>query len=134
VVGIGGRAAVGIDIVSVGRIAALVAARGKAFTERWFTPAEIAWCDARSNPGKHFAARFAAKEAVVKTIPEGWVGPLPYHDVEILPVTGGSRESAEVRLHGRVETLADRARIVAILVSLSHCDSHATAIAWATFR
>lgn len=130
----GDRMAVGIDIVSVGRIAALVAARGAAFTERWFTPVEIAYCDARSDPGKHFAARFAAKEAVVKTIPQGWDGPLPYHDVEILPGPDGPRESAEVRLHGRVETLADRARVAAIQVSLSYCDDYATAIALATFR
>ena len=130
----GDRTAVGIDIVSVDRIAALVAARGTAFTERWFTPAEIAYCDARSDPSKHFAARFAAKEAVVKTIPQGWDGPLPYHDVEILPGTDGPRQSAEVRLHGRVETLADRARVATIVVSLSRCDQYAIAIAWATFR
>lgn len=130
----GDRTAVGIDIVSVDRIAALVAARGATFTERWFTPAEIAYCDARSQPGKHLAARFAAKEAVVKTIPQGWDGPLPYHDVEILPGTGGPRQSAGVRLHGRVETLADRASVASIVVSLSHCDQYAIAIAWATFR
>jgi holo-[acyl-carrier protein] synthase len=130
----GDRTAVGIDIVSVGRIARLVAARGAAFTERWFTPAEIAYCHARSDPGRYFAARFAAKEAVVKTIPQGWDGPLPYHDVEILPGAAGLRESGEVRLHGRVGTLADRAKVTVIVVSLSHCDEYATAIAWATFR
>ena len=42
--------------------------------------------------------------------------------------------TVEVRLHGRVETLADRATVAAIVVSLSHCDQYAIAIAWATFR
>ena len=124
------RTVVGIDIVSVGRIARLVAGRGAAFTERWFTPAEVAYCSARTNPGRFFAA----KEAVVKTIPQGWDGPLPYHDVEILPGRVGPREFAEVRLHGRVWTIADRAKVAVILVSLAHCDEYATAVAWATFR
>ena len=126
------QTAVGIDIVSVDRIARLVAARGPAFTGRWFTAAEIAHCARRANPAKHLAARFAAKEAVVKTIPEGWNGPLPYHDIEILPT--GPREAAEVRLHGRVRSLADRAEVAAIAVSLAHGDEYATAIAWTTFR
>lgn len=130
----GDRTAIGIDIVSVGRIARLVAARGVAFTERWFTAAEIAYCHGRINPGKHFAARFAAKEAVVKTIPRGWDGPLPYHDVEIFPGADGLCDSPEVRLHGRVRSLAGRAQVATILVSLSYCDEYATAIAWATFR
>ena len=130
----GDRTAVGIDIVSVPRIARLVTARGAAFTGRWFTPAEIEHCDSRPDPGRHFAARFAAKEAVVKTIPGRWDGPLPYHDVEILPSGHGARESAEVRLHGRVGELADRLEVGAIVVSLAHCDAYATAVAWTTFR
>jgi holo-[acyl-carrier protein] synthase len=128
------RTAIGIDIVSVSRIARLVAARGNAFTERWFTPAEIVYCHARSDSGRSFAAHFAAKEAVVKTMPGGWDGPLPYHDIEIVSRADGPRESAEVRLHGRVQALANRAKVAAILVSLSHCDEYATAIAWTTFR
>ena len=59
---------VGTDIVAVGRIAALMHDSGTTFLERWFTPREIDYCSSKAVPSRHFAARFAAKEAVVKSL------------------------------------------------------------------
>ena len=124
-------AGIATDIVSVPRMTRLVSARGPAFTGRWFTPEEIAYCARRRVPSRHFAARFAAKEAVVKTLPGGWDGPLAYRDVEIVHDSHGA---PVVRLRGRVRSVADGAGIGTILVSLSHCDDYAVAMAWAGFR
>jgi holo-[acyl-carrier protein] synthase len=117
---------VGTDIVSVARIAALLQARGSAFERRWFTPVEIAYCTARALPSRHFAARLAAKEAVVKALPFGWVGPLPWRSVEIVNEPHGA---PVVRLSGDLLAAADRAGVRGIRVSMSHSDEYATAVA-----
>jgi len=115
---------VGTDIVAVGRIAALIRDRGAAFTERWFTAQEIDYCAGKAVPSRHFAARYAAKEAVVKAMPVSWDGPLPWRSIEI--VNGGV---PSVRLSGAILEAATRAGVGEISVSLAHCDEYATAIA-----
>ncbi|GAA0953175.1 holo-ACP synthase [Virgisporangium aurantiacum] len=120
---------VGTDIVAVSRIAALIRDRGSAFLQRWFTPVEIAYCTAKAVPSRHFAARFAAKEAVVKALPFAWEGPLPWRSVEIVNEAGGK---PVVRLSGGVLTAARKAGVDAVRISLSHSDEFATAIAMVT--
>jgi holo-[acyl-carrier protein] synthase len=117
---------VGTDIVAVGRIAALMRDRGAAFLERWFTAGEIGYCSSKAAPSRHFAARFAAKEAVVKALPMAWDGPLPWRSIEIV---NDPRGVPSVRLSGAVLDAATRAGVGEIRVSLSHCDEYATAIA-----
>ena len=65
-------------MVAVARIAALMRDRGAAFLERWFTARDIDYYSSTAVPSRHFAARFAAKEAVVKALPTAWDGPLPW--------------------------------------------------------
>ena len=120
------RGGVGTDIVPVARIAALMAARGAVFLERWFTPCEISYCTARAVPSRHFAARFAAKEAVLKALPVTWDGPLPWRSIEI---TNDSSGSPSVRLSGAIRQAAASAGAGEIQVSLSHCAEYATAVA-----
>ena len=117
----------GTDIVSVARIAALVGRGGPRFLQRCFTPVEIHYCMAKAAPSRHLAARLAAKEAVVKALPP-WDGPLPWRFIEIV---NDARGVPTVRLSGAPAEAAARAGIGAgdISVSLSHCDSYATAIA-----
>jgi holo-[acyl-carrier protein] synthase len=116
----------GTDIVAVGRIAALMRDRGAAFLERWFTAGEIDYCSSKTVPSRHFAARFAAKEAVVKALPVAWDGPLPWRSIEIV---SGPRGAPSVSLSGALLGAAARAGVGDIRVSLSHCDDYATAIA-----
>ena len=117
---------VGTDIVAVARIAALMRARGAAFLERWFTAREIDYCSSKAVPSRHFAARFAAKEAVVKALPVAWDGPLPWRSIEIV---NDPRGAPSVSLSGAILDAATRAGVGEIRVSLSHCDEYATAIA-----
>jgi holo-[acyl-carrier protein] synthase len=117
---------VGTDIVPVSRIAALMRARGAAFLGRWFTAREIDYCSAKAIPSRHFAARFAAKEAVVKALPMAWDGPLPWRSIEIVTGPGGA---PSVNLSGAILDAATRAGVGEIRVSLSHCDEYATAVA-----
>ena len=117
---------VGTDIVAVGRIAALMRRRGAAFLERWFTGREIGYCTGKAVPARHFAARFAAKEAVVKALPMAWDGPLPWRWIEIV---NDPRGAPSVRLGGAFAEAAARAGVGEIRVSLSHCGEYATAVA-----
>lgn len=116
----------GTDIVSVERVARLIRRRGSAFLERWFTAEEIAYCSSKAQPTLHFAARLAAKEAVVKALQPEWDGPIVWRSVEI---TSDSRGVPGVRLSGRIAATAARNGVGEISVSLSHCQEYATAIA-----
>ncbi|WP_082256372.1 holo-ACP synthase [Haloferax sp. ATB1] len=58
----------GIDLVSIERIASLLAEFGKSFRDRAFTDSEQAYCERRGTPSQHYAARWAAKEAFCKTL------------------------------------------------------------------
>jgi holo-[acyl-carrier protein] synthase len=120
---------VGTDIVAVGRIAALIRDRGAAFLDRWFTAREIGYCSGKAVPSRHFAARFAAKEAVVKALPVDWDGPLPWRSIEI---GNDPRGVPSVSLSGAILDAAARAGVGEIKVSLSHCDEYATAVALVT--
>lgn len=120
------RQAVGTDIVAVSRIEALIRDSGASFLNRWFTALEIDYCSGKAVPSRHFAARFAAKEAVLKALPVEWAGPLPWRSIEIV---SGPRGAPSVRLSGVLLAAASRAGISEISVSLSHCDEYATATA-----
>ena len=100
--------------------------RGAAFLERWFTAREIDYCSTKAVPSRHFAARFAAKEAVVKALPIACDGPLPWRSIEIVSDPCGA---PSVRLSGAILDAAKRAGVGEIRVSLSHCDEYATAVA-----
>ncbi|MGO9161719.1 MAG: holo-ACP synthase [Streptosporangiaceae bacterium] len=119
-------AGVGTDIVAVARIAALMRERGTAFLERWFTAREIDYCSGKAVPSRHFAARFAAKEAVAKALPMAWDGPLPWRSIEII---NEPRGAPSVSLSGVLLDAATRAGVGEIRVSLSHCDEYAVAFA-----
>ena len=122
----GAPAGIGTDIVAVSRFDRLLSARGGSFLRRWFTPEEVEYCLGRAHPGRHLAARFAAKEAVVKAVGGTWTGPLPWSSIEIVRLPGGS---PAVRLSGAVRNAARTAGIGAVRVSMSHCDEYATAMA-----
>jgi holo-[acyl-carrier protein] synthase len=116
----------GVDIVPVGRIAALVDRRGRLFLDRWFTAGEIAYCSAKPSPASYFAAQFAAKEAVFKALPILWDGPLPWRHIEI---EHPECSPVSVRLSGDLAASATRAGVGTIHVTLTRSATQAMAVA-----
>lgn len=121
---------VGTDIVEISRIAALMRDREDLFLRRWFTEAEIAYCQAKAKPVQHLAARMAAKEAVVKSLRSAWPGPLPWRHIEVVVNDAGV---PSVRLSGAAEEVARRQGAASLQISLSHGDDYATATAVCLF-
>src|SRR5687767_14765612 len=98
-------AGVGIDVVDLPRFRAVLKRRGRRFLEKTFTAAERRYCAARPDGGASFAARFAAKEAVLKALGTGWSGGIRWTDVEVVRAAAGA---VSVRLSGQAATGARR--------------------------
>jgi holo-[acyl-carrier protein] synthase len=113
----------GVDIVEVERIERAIARWGDAFVKRVYTPGEI---DRASSPvalGQRLAARFAAKEAVMKALGVGW-REMAWRDIEITNDTLGR---PMVQLHGAARRIAEARGVSDVLVALSHTHAHAVA-------
>ena len=117
-------AGVGIDLLAVARMEGELSDPEASFISEVFTESEIAYCQSMRYPARHFAARFAAKEAALKAL--GGVGNvLPrWRDVEIVT---GECGAPEMRLEGRFREAAARKRVDAIHLSLAHTAEHAAA-------
>lgn len=113
----------GVDVVSIARIADLLAEFGDSFRDRAFTSAEQAYCEAQGDPPQHYAARWAAKEAFLKTL-AGASPSVPTAAIEIDRQDDGPHLSlAPVASDALAATLEERGRSLAtadIDVSLSH--------------
>jgi holo-[acyl-carrier protein] synthase len=111
---------VGVDIVEIRRIAEAIDARGEAFLERVYTSAEIA---AYRQKLPSLAARFAAKEAVIKALS---CTALALTDIEILSCPDGK---PLVNLTGKAKEKALSMKLSALDISLSHSREYAVACA-----
>jgi holo-[acyl-carrier protein] synthase len=115
----------GVDLVEIPRLRALMA-RHAAFETRVFTPAERAYCRRYPDPLPHYAARFAAKEAALKTLGLG-LSPLgidrTLQDIEV--VREGTAPTLALR--GRPARRAARLGLGPAALSLTHTDSYALA-------
>jgi holo-[acyl-carrier protein] synthase len=116
---------VGTDLVRIARIAEAMD-RHPGFAARLFTPAEIAYCERHREPGARYAARFAAKEAVLKALGTGLARGMRWQDVEIVSAPNGR---PLVRLHGAVAATARAQGITSVELSLAHEGEYALAFA-----
>ncbi len=86
---------IGVDLVSIPRIARALARFGERFKERVFTPQEINYCEARSRPEYNYALRFAAKEAFSKALGVGLRrNGIRWREVEVVPAPSGRPDLA----------------------------------------
>ena len=123
---------VGIDLCDIARMERELAREGGGFRDEVFSPAEIAYCEAMQRPAMHFAARFAAKEAVFKALTAAGVSGATWRDVEI---ERGPSGEPRVALHGAVGRAAGERGVGAVAVSLTHTRELAAACAaveWGT--
>lgn len=112
----------GTDIIEIERIKESIENIGQPFIDRVFTPNEIKYCESKNNVKyQHYAARFAAKEAIFKAISKalddkfsiGW------KNVEILKDLNGRPNVKFINFN--IEGLKE------IDISISHCKTYATA-------
>jgi holo-[acyl-carrier protein] synthase len=107
----------GVDLVELAEFERLLSLPGDHLLIRCFTAAEIAYAGDGPNRVQRLAARFAAKEAVLKSLRTGWVSGISWKDIEI--VTEGAGNPA-IRVSGEVKRLAGAQCVDGFLVSLSH--------------
>ena len=108
---------VGVDLLEIDRLERALERRPR-LAERLFTEAEREYAAARTRPGRHLAARFAAKEAVVKALGLSGFG---LREIEIV-----AGEPPTVRLSGRAAAAAAGRQVD---VSLTHSRDSAAAVA-----
>jgi holo-[acyl-carrier protein] synthase len=113
---------VGIDLIEIDRIEAAVARWGERFFKRVYTEAEREHCRGRA---PELAARFAAKEAVMKALGTGIRG-VGWREIEVLPNRDGK---PLVHLYGGARRKAEELGLGAIAISLSHSRDYALASA-----
>jgi holo-[acyl-carrier protein] synthase len=112
--------AVGIDIIEIERVRDVIARHGDRFLKRIYTDDEITHCRGRVS---ELAARFAAKEAVMKALGTGVRG-VSWRDIEILP---NRRGKPLIFLYGRGEARGERIQLRGLEVSLTHSREFAIA-------
>jgi len=116
----------GIDAVDIHRFRSLLARR-PGMEARLFTPSERAYASRMADPAPSLAARFAAKEAVMKALGVG-LGAFAFHDVEVVNAPSGK---PGLVLRGKAAALARAQGVRGWQLSLTHTDrtAHAVAVA-----
>ena len=117
-------AGTGIDIVEISRFKKAKKKWGKNFLGKIFTKNEIDYSRKRRFQDQHFAARFAAKEAVLKAFGDKLSSINNWQDIEILNDKSGR---PYIRFHGSAKKLKSREKINDVVLSMAHCKGHAVA-------
>lgn len=113
----------GIDAVEVERFRSVLA-RTPGVARRLFTEAERAYGSRFADPAPRLAARFAAKEAVMKALGVG-LGAFSFQDVEVVRLPSGA---PTLRLSGAAAALAESRGVQSLRVSITHTDRTAEAV------
>jgi len=115
---------IGTDLVELDRFRVALA-RTPRLVDRVFSAEEQAYALRRTDPTERFAARFAAKEAVLKALGVG-LWRLPLRDIEVVRTESGQ---PTLLLRGRAADLAAERGVSAWLLTMTHTDHLAHAIA-----
>ena len=104
----------GIDLVEVPRVRRAIERHGERFVRRVFTKEEATYCRAKAHPWSHWAARFAAKEALFKSLTPGSLNVLVWHEIGVSRHASGA---PSIELYGRTREQLDGWRFA---LALSH--------------
>ncbi len=118
-------AGIGVDIVDIGRIRRILENQGDRFVQKVFTPLEQEYCSKHRDPAPHYAARFAAKEAVFKAIGTGWAEGISWLDAE---VRRQDRGAPILALAGETAKRCRAMGVASTHLSLSHSNESAVAL------
>lgn len=124
--GSGAVLGVGTDLVEVARMRDALE-RQPGLHDRLFTAAELTYARRHRDPVPHLAARFAAKEAVMKSLGAG-MSSMAFGEIEVVRAESGA---PSVALSGRAAELAATVGVAAWHLSLTHTDSTVHAIVMA---
>ena len=114
----------GLDIVEIDRIKNSLKKYSPKFEQKIFTATEIDYCQSQGNPAKHFAARFAVKEAGSKCMGTGITGSLGFKDMEVINEKTGK---PILVMTGKGKELFEKLELKSIHISISHDSTHAIA-------
>ena len=121
----------GTDIVEIVRIGRMIERHGELFLNRVYTQEEIRYCQKRRECYQHYAGRWAAKEAVMKTLGTGFTRGVSLRDIEVQALKSGQ---PKLNIRGAARDQAEQLGIDEILITISHCRAYATATAIAVRR
>lgn len=114
---------IGTDIIEVKRIEQAIQRYGQRFLDRLFSQSEQDYCSRHRDHARHYAGRFAAKEAIVKALGTGFGDNISWLDIEI---TNDEHGKPHVILSDKVK---EAYNFPQLLLSISHCREYATAFA-----
>jgi len=115
---------IGIDVVETARVQSSIDEFGERFLNRIFTEAEQAYCNKHKRSVLHYAARFAAKEAVSKALGTGIGKDVSFTDIEVVKKPSGE---PNIELNGNAALFAKKNGIELIKISLTHAEHYAAA-------
>ncbi len=119
---------IGTDITACERIRRMLEKHGDYFVDHVYSAWETDYCRGRKQSVESFTGRWCAKEAVLKAVGTGWIRGISWRDMDIRADEYGR---PVLFLGGGVLERVRQVGISDILVSISHCQSHATAMATA---
>ncbi|HUD02184.1 MAG TPA: holo-ACP synthase [Rhabdochlamydiaceae bacterium] len=114
---------IGNDILEIERVREAIETQGDRFIQKLFTKREQAYCKKHADPMPHYAARFSAKESIVKALGSGFGKHASFHDIEII---NNDQGKPEVFFS---DALKDQFNHPQILLSISHCKSYVATVA-----
>jgi holo-[acyl-carrier protein] synthase len=121
----------GTDIVEIVRIGEMIERHGELFLQRVYTEDEIKYCQRHKEALQHYAGRWAAKEAVMKTLGTGFTKGVGWKDIRVGKTKMGK---PIIELVGGAKRVAELLGIDEVLITISHCRAYATATAVALQR
>lgn len=114
---------IGTDIIEVRRIEQAISKFGQRFLDRLFHEEEQIYCKRHCDSARHFAGRFAAKEAIVKALGIGFRDGINWLDISISNDLYGK---PSVNLSKKLQHIFHSPHL---LISISHCKEYAVAFA-----
>ena len=114
----------GVDIVEVFRMKDAIDKWGDNFLKKVFTDREIKYSNSKRFSCQHFAARFAAKEAVVKAFGEPKKFPIKWTEIEVLNDDEGK---PTIKFYNDALKLKNKKKIDKVMLSMSHSKNYAVA-------
>ena len=117
-------AGLGTQVVECLRVRKLIDRHGEAFLRQVYTAREAAYCNGRAHTTEHFAAVWAAKEAVFRSLGTTWRRGVSWTDVEVIREAG---HDPRVAVTGATAELMAARGVGGFLLATAHCRGFATA-------